>query len=342
MTAGTLGWGILGCGNFVRRRIVPAFQASSNARLVALQRRSLDEARATARELGVARAYSSRDELLADPEVQAIFVGSHPAGHIEDVLAAAAARKPVLCEKPLARSAAECRRMVQACAAAGVKLFVGHCGRYKQAVELAREMLAGGKLGRLEGLNAWYGFRTVPGAWRRDARLAGGGPLLDVGPHVLDLVRYVSRDEAAEVSAIVEPQRDMESGRCEERARAILRLRSGAPAYVQVSFREPLRTGFEVLGSEAHLRGDYILSNLEGPIVKLERFAGDPAPMQAETIPIERREIYRLQIEDVTRALSDPSHAPRCATGEDGLRTLAIIDAIYESSRTGRRTWVQV
>jgi predicted dehydrogenase len=335
-----LNWGVLGCGGFTRRRILPAFAASENARVVALQRRSPEDARATAKEFGVAKACVRREELVKEPDVQAVFVASHHAGHLADVLAAAGAGKHVLCEKPLGMNAGECREMLAACRAAGVKLFVGHCGRYKHAVEKAREVLAAGALGPLEGLRAYYGHRAKTGVWRRDCRLSGGGPLLDLGPHVLDLVRYVSGQEVTEVAAMVEPDRDFATGQVETRARAILKLSGGAPAMFEVSFEEPLRNGFEVLGRNGHLRGDYILSNMEGPLVRLDHLTGDPDPIRCETIPLEAREIYRLQLEDVSRAILDPGHAVRCATGEEGLKTLAIIDAMYESGRSGRRVRV--
>jgi predicted dehydrogenase len=332
-----LNWGILSCGSFTRRRILPAFAASANARVIAVQRRSLADAQATAREAGVPKAFATREELVRDPDVQAVFVASHHAGHLADVLAAAAAGKHVLCEKPMGMNADECRKMITACRAAGVKLFVGHCARYKFAIEKARAMLAGGALGELRGMRVYYGFRAKPGVWRRDCRLAGGGPLMDLGPHVLDAMRWIARQEVTEVFACVHPERDFATGQVETSARALLQLSSGAVASVEVSFEEPLRNGIEVLGAQGHLRGDYILSNMDSPVIRMDRFTGDPDPIRGEPIPLEEREVYRLQVEDVTRAIREPGHAARCATGEEGLRSLQIIDAIYESGRTGRK-----
>lgn len=336
MSAEKLNWGVLGCGNFTRRRILPAIAASCNARLVALQRRKRADAQATAQEAGVAKAYASREELLADKDVQAVFVGSHHAGHIEDVMAAAAVGKPVLCEKPLGLNADECRRMLAACKAAGVKLFVGHCGRYRPAIETARRQLADGTLGELRGMRVCYGNKAKTGVWRCDCRISGGGPLLDLGPHVLDAVRYISGQEVVTVMATVDPQRDFRTGRCEDRARAILRLVGGAMVSVEFSGIEPLRNEIEVHGSQAHLLGHYVLCNMDSPVVRMERLTGDPAPMVATPIPIEPGEIYRLQLEDVSRAILDPGHTPRCATGEDGVKTLQIIDAIYASSECAK------
>lgn len=336
MSAAKLNWGVLGCGNFTRRRILPAIAASCNARVMALQRRKLADAQATAKEAAVPKAYASREELLADKDVQAVFVGSHHAGHMEDVMAAAVAGKPVLCEKPLGLNADECRRMVAACKAAGVRLFVGHCGRYKSAIETARKQLAEGTLGELRGMRVCYGNKAKTGVWRRDCRISGGGALLDLGPHVLDAVRYISGQEVVTVMATVDPQRDLRTGLCEDRARAILKLTGGAPVSVEFSSIEPLRNGVEVHGAQAHLIGHYVLSNMESPVVRLERLTGDPDPIVSTPVPIELREIYQLQIEDVSRAILEPGYSPRCATGEDGVKTLQIIDAIYASSECAR------
>lgn len=336
MRAEKLGWGVLGCGNFTRRRILPAVAASCNARVVAVQRRKLEDAQATAAEAGIPKAYASREELLADRDVQAVFVGSHHAGHIEDVMAAAAAGKSVLCEKPLGLNADECRRMVVACRNAGVPLFVGHCGRYKHAVETAKKQLAEGTLGELRGLRVCYGNKAKTGVWRRDCRISGGGALLDLGPHVLDAVRFITGQEVVTVMAIVDPARDFRTGRCEDRTRAILKLSGGAPVSVELSSIEPLRNGFEVHGSKAHLIGQYVLSNMESPVVKMERLTGDPDPIVSTPVALEPREIYQRQMEDVSRAILDPDHAPTCATGEDGVKTLQLIDAIYASSESAR------
>jgi 1,5-anhydro-D-fructose reductase (1,5-anhydro-D-mannitol-forming) len=269
--------------------------------------------------------------------VEAVFVGSHNAGHLADVLAALARRKPVLCEKPLGLNARECARMLEAAAKSGAKLFVGHCNRYRDAVEQARGLLAAGRLGRLQSLRVWYSFLCRADAWRRDSRLSGGGPLLDLGPHLIDFARYVTGGEFEEAAAAVEPGLDAAGGQSENWARALLKLRGGTPVTMEVSFQEPLANGFELRGSAAHLRGEYCLSNVEGPLVKLELLTGDPSPMQATPLPPARREVYRLQIEEATRAILEPDFVPRCATGLDGLRVAQAIDAIYAAGRSGTR-----
>ncbi|GMV80749.1 MAG: hypothetical protein AMXMBFR7_19330 [Planctomycetota bacterium] len=338
--SGTIGWGILGCGRFMQRRVLPVFRQTKHARAAALQRRDLAAAEASAKEHGVPRAHATREALLADRDVQAVFIGTPNANHCADVLACAAAGKHVLVEKPMGVNAAECREMAEACAGAGVKLFVGHCFRYANAVECARAAVCEGALGPLLGLRGLYSFRCAPDAWRRDCRISGGGPLMDLAPHVIDFFRFVSGQEVAEVAAFVEPARDWRSGASENRARALLKLSGGAWATLEVSFAAAFRNTVEVSFPQGTLRADYTLSLIENPHVQLWKISSDPQPPQIEAVPLERRDIYLLQIEDISRALLDPAHVPLAATGEDGVRTLEAIDAVYEAAETGRKVTI--
>jgi predicted dehydrogenase len=324
-------WGIIGCGSFCRRRILTAFPHVTNAKLVAIQRRDRAEAETTAQTFGVPKAYTKREELLADPEIDAVFIGTPNASHLEDVKAACAAGKHVLCEKPLGLNATECREMMDAAGTARVKLFVGNCGRYMNSLQLCREMIAKGEVGKLSSMHATYHVKGKQGTWRMDSRVSGGGPLLDLGPHIIDLLRFISKDEVVAVNAVTQPLRDLSTGQSELTVKAILRFSKGTLATISLSYEEPFRNGFEVGGSACSLRGDYNLSLIQNENIRLVKITSDPNPPHFENIPILRSEIYQQEIEDVSWVLLDPTALPICATGVDGLMTARIIDAIYES-----------
>lgn len=341
MAGSGVNWAILGAGVFARKRILPAFAKAGNARVVALQRRDRNEAEATAREFQVPKACATREELLSDPEVQAVFVCTPNNLHLEDVRACVAAGKHVLCEKPMGLSAHECERMCMARRAAGVRLFVGHCFRYAHSVERARALLQSGALGELRTVRVWYSFLNPATPWRTDSRISGGGPLMDLGPHAIDFFRYLTGDEIADVQALVDPAPDRTTGQSEQEVRALMRFRGGATAVMELSFKEHFRNGFEVVGATSSLRGEYTLNQIVNENVRLWRLTSDPTPPKVEELPLEAREVYRLEIEDVSRALQDAAHKSACATGEDGLRSLQVIDALYEAGRTGQRTRVK-
>ncbi len=187
-------WGILGCGDVTEVKSGPGFQKAAGSQLVAVMRRNAALAADYARRHGVPRWYDDARALIADPEVDAVYVATPPGAHLEGALLAAAAGKPCYMEKPMARHTAECDAMIAACAQAGVKLFVAYYRRRLPRFLKVRELLAAGAVGTLTGVSYRMATPTPANAdparhaWRVDAANAGGGLLLDVGSHVLDLL----------------------------------------------------------------------------------------------------------------------------------------------------------
>ncbi len=186
-------WGILGCGDVTERKSGPGFSKAARSELVAVMRRNGTLAADYARRHGVARSYDSAAALIADPEVDAIYIATPPDSHCEYALAAAAAGKPALVEKPMARNAAECDRMVEAFDRADLPLFVAYYYRRLPCFVRVGEMLAGGELGRVTGVTYRmaepHHRRGAP--WRVSAAIAGAGHFLDVGSHALDLLDHL-------------------------------------------------------------------------------------------------------------------------------------------------------
>jgi 1,5-anhydro-D-fructose reductase (1,5-anhydro-D-mannitol-forming) len=186
-------WGIIGCGDVTEVKSGPGFRNAAGSALVAVMRRNGALAEDYARRHGVARWYNDADALIADPEVDAVYVATPPDTHAHYALAAAAAGKPALVEKPMARHTAECDRMIAAFDQASLPLFVSYYRRRMPYFLKVEELLKAGAIGRLTGVN----YRLVEPhhkkgpLWRIDAALAGGGHFLDVGSHALDLLDYL-------------------------------------------------------------------------------------------------------------------------------------------------------
>src|SRR5471032_1666904 len=145
-------WGIIGCGDVTEVKSGPGFQKAEGSQLVAVMRRNGALAADYARRHGVPRWYDSASALIADPEVDAVYIATPPDSHCEHALAVAAAGKPALVEKPMARNTAECDRMVEAFDRAGLPLFVAYYYRRLPCFVRVGEMLAGGELGRVTGV----------------------------------------------------------------------------------------------------------------------------------------------------------------------------------------------
>lgn len=190
-------WGILGCGDVTEIKSGPAFSKISGSELVAVMRRDGKRAADYARRHGVARWYDDARALVADPEVNAIYVATPPGAHLEGALLAAAAGKPCYVEKPFARNTTECDSILSAFRATDLPVFVAYYRRCLPRFVQVRDLLGAGALGTLTSVRLHFACRppaiedinTPP--WRLDATNAGAGLFLDLGSHALDLLDHL-------------------------------------------------------------------------------------------------------------------------------------------------------
>ena len=185
-------------------------RASSRAEVLAIASRDLDRAQATARDLGIPRAYGTYEELLADPEIDAVYVPLPNHLHRPWVIAAARAGKHVLCEKPLAMTAADAQEMVDACREAGVVLMEAFMYRLHPSWVAVRDLVASGRIGELRAVDSWFSYFNADPANIRNIRAYGGGALYDIGCYCVNLSRMLFGDEPTTVAASI--VRDPASG----------------------------------------------------------------------------------------------------------------------------------
>lgn len=324
---GKIGWGILGCGDITDKRGAPAIQAQPGSRLVFFQSRSAAQAESFARKHGAPRWTTDRAVLLSDPEVEAVYVATEHHRHAEDVVAAAAAGKHVLCEKPMANSVADCRRMIEACRANGVALQVAYYRRYYPKLLRMKELLDGGAIGEPVTAHLHLSGRLKPTAitpdnWRLDAARSGGGALVDTGAHRLDLLCWLL-GEPAQVAAFTARAEmpihapDMET--------LLIRMASGAHVTSTHGFRTGSSDRFEIWGTEGVLDA----SPVDGSDLRIRRANGEERTCQLARHP----NVHYPLFDDFTRRLL--AGEPPAHTGEDGMQASRIIQAAYRSAETG-------
>jgi predicted dehydrogenase len=191
----TVRWGIIGCGDVTEVKSGPGFQKAEGSALVAVMRRDEKKAADYAQRHGVPRSYGRAEDLIADAEVDAVYVATPPSSHCELALKVAEAGKPCLVEKPMAMTHAECTRMVEAFKAKGAPLFVAYYRRGLPRFLKVRELLRERVLGTLSSVHiVQYGpLDTGEQAlgWRYDPSIAGGGLFTDLGSHGLDLLDFL-------------------------------------------------------------------------------------------------------------------------------------------------------
>ncbi len=241
----TVNWGVLGVANIAVRAVIPALQHARNARLVAIASRTAARAEDAARRLEIPRAYGSYDALLEDPEIQAIYIPLPNSLHREWTLRCAAAGKHVLCEKPLAVSAADCEAMIEGCRRHGVSLMEAFMYRFHPRTERVLEIVRAGEIGDVRLVRAAFTFATRErrGNIRFDPAL-GGGALNDVGCYTTNICRAVLGEPSDAVAfGVVGP-----SG-VDEVAAGMLRFADGRVGMIDCGITLARRETYEIVGS---------------------------------------------------------------------------------------------
>ncbi len=194
---GIVRWGIIGCGDVCEVKSGPGLQKARNSELVAVMRRDAEKAADFARRHGVPRWYADAEALIADPDVNAVYIATPPGNHLEYTRLAAAAGKPVYVEKPMARTHAECLQMIEACEQARVPLYVAYYRRCLPRFLAVRDAVQSGRIGN--PMTAQVVFRRPPSQkeiagnlpWRVMPEHSGGGHIWDMGSHALDFLDFV-------------------------------------------------------------------------------------------------------------------------------------------------------
>ncbi len=341
-------WGIIGCGGIARRRMVPALPECKSSRVIAVMDVDRNATNEVAAQIG-ARPYYSDTDLLADPDIQAVYIAIPVHMHAGQTLRAAAAGKHVLVEKPLSLSLEQGREMVDACNSAGVYLVEGYMMKYHALHVKARELVAKGSIGNVVfargQLACWY--PEIPGAWRQDPKLGGGGALMDMATHCYDLLEYIIGSPIKEVFAFTNNLTFHYP--VEDSATTLLRFENGAQGIVDSFFDVPDAASqgrLEIYGNKGSMMGEGTIG--QTPRGKMVAYLSDDAkaynPKQdKESLDVAIADVdyhpvnmYAAEMDYLSECISH-SQPPEVNTGEHGLHILEVALAAYESARTGSR-----
>lgn len=340
----SINWGVIGAGGIADRRTIPeGIVPCPDANLVAVQDVAEDRVKAVAKKYGVKSVYTSEYDLLNDSTVQAVYIATPSHLHHGQVMAAAEAGKHILCEKPLALTLAECEEMVEECAARGVKLGINFMMRFHACHAALKSMVDKGDLGTLvmgrAELTCWY--PPIPGAFRQDPQLGGGGAFIDMGNHCVDLLEQFfgrTREVKCYTANLVQ---DYAS---EDTSVAMLQFDSGAVGVVDALFNVPdaaARNALEVYGSKGSVYSFGTIGQGSGGQLRAVLEKGDKAydaSQQREEAGEQIIEppvinIYQAHIQAFCDAIEHDTPAP--IPGEEGIWSHKVIEACYESARTG-------
>ncbi len=326
----SLGWGIIGPGRFAGDAVAPAINALENdGHLVAAVSRDRGRAEAFVKRHGAKRAYTDYQNLLSDGEVDVVYISTPNALHAEQAVAAACAGKHVLCEKPLALTATDARRMVEEFAEAGLKLGTHFQTRHHTAFAEAKRLLDGHAIGDviLVQVEASAGAAPLRG-WRTDPALAGLGAINNMAVHPYDLLRYLLGSEVSEVMAMTDVDRKQEQ-ELELVVLALLRFQSGVMAYVNANQKVPYhQPDIDIYGTKGRIVGINCTRPFRDGELRVLTDAGEQVIKHTS-----KDAIVRSVAAFNDAVLHDREPNP---SGLDGLRSVQVTDAVTKSAREGK------
>jgi predicted dehydrogenase len=328
-----MGYAIVGLGGYAEI-IMSKFAQCRSSRLTALVSGTPEKLARFGAQYGVPESgrysYDTFDSIRDNPDVDIVYVILPNSMHAEYTIRAAQAGKHVLCEKPMSNTAAEAEAMIAACRAAGRKLMIGYRCHFEAANREAIRVVRDGELGKLSVITAEHGFNAAPNQWRLNKALAGGGSLMDIGIYSLQAARYLTGEEPIAVSAMESTDKsDPRFAEVEDRINFQLKFPSGVIADC-VSTYSANYNRYRAVGSERAIDLEPATA-YEGNRIRI----GNPwAPMEAHTpppMPINQFSAMLDHLSDCARTGAEP-----IVPGEEGLRDMRLIEAIYRSAREGR------
>ncbi len=345
-------WGVIGCGGIADRRTIPeGILPAKNAELVAVMDVNEEKLKGVSQKYNNVRSYLTEEELVNDKEVQAVYIATPVYLHPKQVALAARAGKHILCEKAMALTIKDCQEMIDVCKQNKVKLGIGLMMRYHAYHIKAKEMVEQGLLGKITfcraQLSCWY--PDIEGAWRQDPESGGGGSLIDMGSHCIDVLEVIIGSKVNQVSCFTAAL--VHSYPVEDTSVAILGFEDGAQGVVDSCFSIPdasSKNRLEMYGTKGSILAEGTIGQMPGGEMwaYLEKEAkGYDAGQGRETDSVQEEikpvpvNMYQGEVEDFSKCVEEDSTPS--VTGEDGLWTQRVVLACYESARTGQAVKVK-
>ena len=319
----TVRWGILSTANIGMAKVTPAIQQGHNCEVVAIASRSADSAASAAAQLGIPASYGTYEELLSADDVDAVYIPLPNDMHAEWTFKAAAAGKHVLCEKPLAMSAAQAQEMVEACRAAGVKLGEAFMYRHHPTWVEARRLVTDGVIGELQAVLSWFSYFNDDPTNIRNRMENGGGAIMDIGCYNINLSRLLFGAEPVEVQSSV--TRDPAMG-VDTLTSAVLEFPGGGHSTFTCSTRTEGYQRVDIVGSTGRIAIEIPFNIPPDRETRIYLTRGG----DTETLTFEPVDQYTLQAELFAQAILDDTETP--VPIQDAVDNMHVIERILEGT----------
>jgi predicted dehydrogenase len=321
-------WGILSTADIGMKKVTPAIQRAGNCEVVAIASRDRDRASAAAAKLGIPAAYGTYEELLAADDVDAVYIPLPNDLHAEWTVKAAAVGKHVLCEKPLALSAAQAEEMALACENAGVKLGEAFMYRHHPTWVEAVRLVRSGKIGDLQGVQSWFSYYNDDPQNIRNRLENGGGAIMDIGCYNINASRMLFDTEPVRLEASI--RRDPTMG-IDIVSSAVLEFPGGGQATFTCSTRAEEYQRVHIVGSAGRIEIEIPFNTPPDRETRIFLTAGGAPPVDpnTETLVFPAEDQYTIQARLFAQAILDDTPVP--VPISDAIANMHVIETILST-----------
>jgi len=327
-------WGVLGVARIAVDKVIPAMQQGELSEVTAIASRDGDKAKSAAAQLGLAKAYGSYEELIADPEIDAVYNPLPNHLHVPWSIRCAEKGKHVLCEKPIALSVAETRELIRVRDRTGVKIGEAFMARTHPQWLKALELVRSGRIGELRAIGCFFSYNLTDPDNVRNVLEWGGGGLMDIGCYPITLSRMLFGAEPVRVTGLLE--RDPAT-KIDRLTSAILEYPSGQCIFNCGTQHVPYQR-MHLFGTRGRIEVEIPFNAPPDRPTRL--FVDDGSSLFGDSIVVEELPVsdqYTIQGDLFSRAILADGPVP--VPLEDALKNMAVIEAVFRSAETGR--WEQ-
>ncbi len=318
-------WGVIGAGGIADRRTMPGMMLAKNAELIAVMDVNENIIQGLKEKYNAKYAYTNADDLIANPEIEAVYIATPVVFHAEQAVKAARAGKHVLMEKPIAMTVAQGRQVIADVDACGVKSACGFMMRFGALNQQIKKFIAEGNIGQVVSAKAqftcWY--PDMPNCWRQQKKNGGGGAFVDMGVHCIDLIQNILGTTCDKVSALIDTKTFKYE--VDDSASVLMHLKNGCNAYVEANFNIPdaaAKWRLEFYGTKGCITANDTIHQLDTGSVEVTLEDGSHPEITADFT-----NLYTKEIESFSDSIINDT--PVLVPLSDGVQVQEIVEAAY-------------
>jgi len=326
-------WGVLGAANIALKKVIPGMQKSALAQVVAIASRDIAKARSAANELGIPRAYGSYQELIDDPDIEAVYIPLPNHLHVPWSIRAAERGKHVLCEKPIALTAKEARQLLEVRDRTGVKIGEAFMVRTHPQWLRVKEIVASGRIGELRLISGHFSYYRRDPADIRNRVEWGGGALMDVGCYPITISRWLFGAEPTEVVGLIDRDPDFQVDRLTS---GLLRFERGQATF-SCSTQLVAYQAVQIFGTRGRIAAAFHATPRDESRIYVDDGSDLMGGGGIETITFPPVDQFSIQADRFSEAIRGLGTVP--VSLEDAIGNMTVIDALFRSAESGH--WVR-